>query len=120
MSRLTATRFDFASLTPLHWVGVATAVVTAVIHFWLGVQFTPSPMGWSFLVAGVGFLAGIGLVAADYRLRVVYLLGIPFTAGQIVLWYVVNAPNFGPIGVADKITQTILVVVLAVLYRRES
>jgi len=108
------------TLTPLHWVGIAMAVVTAVIHVFLGVSFIASPMGWSFLFAAAGFFAGAVAVAVDYRRPLVYLLGIPFTAGQIVLWYVVNAPDFSAIGYGDKAAQLVLIAVLVVLYSRES
>jgi hypothetical protein len=108
------------SLTPLHWLGIVLALVTAVIHLILGVSFVDSPLGWSFLVAGVGFLAGAAAVLVDYRRRLVYLLGIPFTAGQIVAWYVVNAPDFSPLGVGDKLVQVALIGALAVLYVRSS
>jgi hypothetical protein len=108
------------SLTTLHWVGVVLAAVTGVIHLFLGVSFIDSPLGWSFLFAGVGFLGGAGAVLVDYRRRLVYLLGIPFTAGQIVYWYAVNAPDFGTLGIVDKVVQVLFVVVLVVLYRQES
>jgi len=120
MSTTTANRFDVASLTPLHWVGIVAAFVTAAIHLALGLLNVGSPMGQSFVVAGVGFLAGIATVVADYRRRLVYLLGIPFTGGQIVIWYVANAPEFGPLGIADKVVQVVLIVVIVLLYRRES
>lgn len=109
-----------ASLTPVHWVGILLAVVTGLIHLFLGVSFIAEPLGWSFLGAAVGFFAGTIAVLIDYRRRLVYVLGIPFTAGQIVLWYVVNAPDFSPLGIGDKIVQVALIVVIAVLYTRDA
>jgi len=108
------------SVGALHWLGIALAAVTGVIHLVLGVSFLASPMGWSFLLAGVGFLAGGAAVAVGYRRRLVYLLGLPFTAVQIVAWYLVNAPAFSPLGIADKVVQVALIGVIVVLYRRES
>lgn len=108
------------SLTTLHWAGVALATVTGVLHLYLGVSFVTDPLGWSFLVAGVGFLGGVVAVLTDYRRRLLYLLGIPFTAGQLPAWYVVNAPDFSALGYFDKAVQVTLIVVLVVLYRRES
>jgi hypothetical protein len=113
------------SLTALHWAGVILAAVTGVIHVFLGVSFLAtvsitSPLGWSFLVAGVGFFGGIVALLVDYRRRLVYLLGIPFTAGQIVIWYVLNAPDFGTPGIVDKVVQVLFIVVLVVLYRQAS
>ena len=110
------------SLTGLHWAGIVLAAITGVLHLGLGASFVSgslgSPLGWSFIVAGVGFLVAIVAILLDYRRRLLYLLGIPFTAGQIVLWAVLNAPDFSPPGIADKVVQALLVVVLIVLYRQ--
>ncbi|MFW6265723.1 MAG: DUF7475 family protein [Halanaeroarchaeum sp.] len=108
------------SMTGLHWLAIVLALVTGVIHLVLGVSFIADPMGWSFLFAGVVFLAAIAAVLFDYRRRLIYLLGIPFVAGQIVAWYFVNAPDFSPVGIGDKVVQVVLIVVLVVLYTREA
>lgn len=108
------------SLTPLHWLGIALAVATGTIHLFLGASFVGDPLGWAFLVAAAGFFGGVAAVIVDYRRRLTYLLGIPFTAGQIPIWYAVNAPDFSAPGIGDKVIQVALVVVLAVLYVRES
>ena len=116
--------FDLGTLTPLHYLGVLAAVVTGVIHLRLGVGFAPSPLGISFLFAGVVFLAASAAILANYRRRLLYGLGIPFTAGQVVLWYVFNFPvgsvpaGVGTIAVVDKVAQVALIVVLAVLLQR--
>ena len=112
------------TVTPLHWVGVVLAAITGVLHLVLTVQLGLGSLvglGGSFLVAGVGFFAGAAAVLADYRRRQFYLLGIPFTAGQIVLWYVLNDPSFSEIspGIVDKVVQVALIGVLIVLYSRE-
>jgi hypothetical protein len=112
------------TVTPLHWAGVVLAAITGVLHLVLTVQLGLGSLvglGGSFLVAGVGFFAGAGAVVADYRRRQFYLLGIPFTAGQIVLWYVLNDPSFSGVtlGIVDKVVQVALIGVLAVLYSRE-
>lgn len=112
---------DLRSLTGLHWVGFVLAAITGVIHLWLGVEFIDSPMGWSFLAAGIGYFAAIALVIFDIRRRLVYLLGIPYTAVQIPLWWVVNdiqlADLLDPgIGVFDKLVQVVLIAVLIALY----
>lgn len=110
---------DTASLSPLHWVAFGLAAITGVRYLWLGVQFVTSPVGISFLLAGIGFLAGAALVAVDYRRRLLYAIGIPFTAVQIVAWYLVNAPDFPPLGYLDEAVHIAFVVVLVVLYRRK-
>ncbi|PSP85926.1 hypothetical protein BRC83_02215 [Halobacteriales archaeon QS_1_68_17] len=108
------------SLTGRHWLAIVLAAVTGAIHLWLGVSFISSPLGWSFLIAGIGFLAGTAAVLVDYRRPLVYLLGVPFTLGQVVAWYLVNAPDFSTVGYVDKAVQLALVAVLAYLYGRES
>ena len=124
------------ALTGTHWVGIVAALVSALVHLVLGARFLLDfadngltislAMGASFLVATAGFLVGIWLVVTD-RFRVpVYLLGIPFTAGQVVLWYVLNSPGLpapppvGPLSAGDKTAQLVLIAVLVLLYRRES
>lgn len=114
----TDTALATESLTTLHWVGIALSAVTGVIHLWLGVSFAPSPLGLSFLFAGVVFLGAIAGIVLDVRRRLLYLLGIPFTAGQIPIWLAVNWPDLGTIGIADKVVQVALIAVLVVLYRR--
>ncbi|WP_373189002.1 hypothetical protein [Halolamina sp.] len=118
MSTASDTTLRTESLTTLHWVGAVLAVITGVLHLVLGVSFISEPLGWSFLAAGVGFLGGVAALLVDYRRRLLYLLGIPFTAGQIVAWYVVNAPDFSTLGYVDKLVQVLLIVVLVVLYRQ--
>jgi len=117
---------DPKTLTPLHYAGILLAVVSGVIHLRLGVGFAPSPLGLSFLFAGVVFLAAGAAVVANYRRPLLYRLGIPFTAGQIVLWYYVNfvagtkafPADVGTLGAVDKVAQVLLLVALALLVRR--
>ncbi|PHQ38276.1 hypothetical protein DJ69_12400 [Halorubrum persicum] len=117
---------DVGSLNGLHWVGIVAALVSAVVHLLLGVRMIPSPMGISFILAGLGFVGGVGLLLVDYRRRAVYAVGIPFTLAQIVLWYVVNfaggtksfPAEVGALGAADKLAQVVLIAVLVALLRR--
>jgi hypothetical protein len=127
MSTVTDTRgVDRESLGTLHYAGVLLAVVSGVIHLVLGVNFAPSGLGIAFLFAGVGFIAASVAVLRNYRRGVLYRLGIPFTAGQIVLWYVLNfavgpksfPAEVGTLGAVDKVTQLLLLAVLVALLRR--
>ncbi len=116
------------ALTGIHWVGIVAALVSAVVHLVLGVSLFSSNMGLavSFLVATGGFLVGISFIITDRYRTTTYLLGIPFTAGQVVLWYALNSPglpappSIGPLSAADKTAQVALIVALVVLYLRES
>ena len=118
---------DLQTLTPLHYVGILLAAITGVIHLRLGVGFAPSPLGLSFLFAGVVFLVASAAILANYRRRLLYGLGIPFTAGQIVIWYGVNfaagpksfPADVGTFGWIDKVAQVLLVVVLIALLRQD-
>ena len=115
-------RLATSSLTPLHWFALAMAFVSGGVHLVLGLEFLPHPMGVAFVLAAGGFFGAIALVLLDYRRRSLYLLGIPFTGVQIVLWYAVNRPvleNLSTAGVVDKVAQVLLIVALAVLYRRD-
>lgn len=113
--------FETSSLTTLHWVGIALAVATGLIHLVFGVLAIDTLQGVSFVLAAVAFFVASALVAANYRRRLLYLVGVPFTAVQIVLYFYLNWPNvWGPAGIADKLIQSALIVVLVVLYRRES
>ncbi|WP_367996841.1 hypothetical protein [Haloferax volcanii] len=114
-------------LTRLHYVGVALAAATGAIHLVLGagaLAANPAdPLGIAFVGAAAGFAAGIvGVLRGDERRRSrVVLLGIPFTAGQVVLYVALNWPNiFGIGGVADKLVQLALLGVLFALYRRDA
>jgi hypothetical protein len=116
------TSIDTDSMTTLHWIGVALAAVSGIVHLVLGVRFLPGAFGISFLVATVGFAAGIAAVLVNYRRRLFYLVGVPFTAGQVVIfaWTVVQGINsLGPIAIVDKAAQVGLIVVLVVLLQRD-
>lgn len=112
---------DLDALTPLHWAGIAAALVTAGIHLFLAADIGGT-FGALFTVAAAGFLLGIVAILVGVRRRLFYLLGIPFTAGQLVWWYVANQPSIPPptIELVDKVAQGVFIVVLAVLYYRES
>ena len=113
------------SLSSLAYVGIIAAIVSAVIHLRLGVGFIDSPLGISFILAGLGFFGAVALVVLNYRRRLVYAVGIPFTAIQIVLWYVFNfvagdkafPAEVGTLGAVDKLAQVVLIAVLVVLLR---
>jgi len=116
---------DTESLNGLAYIGSIAAIVSAVIHLQLGVGFISSPLGISFVLAGLGFFGAVALVAVNYRRRLVYTVGIPFTAIQIVLWYVFNFAAGGrafpadvsTLGAVDKLAQVTLIVVLVMLLR---
>lgn len=114
---------DIESLEPLHWVGIVLAAITGVIHLFLAVTILGG-MGVLFLLAGLGFFGAIVLLVLNVRRDLIYIVGIPYTAIQIPLWYVMNdlepADLVDPgIGTFDKLVQVLLIVVLIVLIWQE-
>lgn len=112
-------RLDTASLTTAHWVGIALAAISGLVHLVLAVIWPGTVLRISFALAGLGFFGGIALVALNYRRRLLYLLGIHYTGVQIVLWYLIVEPTLGTVGALDaidKLTQVLLIGLLAYLY----
>lgn len=107
-------RFDAASLTAVHWVAIAAALVSGVAHLYL-YYLQEAPV---FLFAGVVFLAAVVGVLFDVYRVALYALGIPFTLGQIAIWYAVGMPDVD-VAVIDKPAQVVLVVALAWLLYAE-
>lgn len=115
--------FKTDSIMPPHWLAILLAVVTGTIHLILGIQFFPGVQPVAFILAGVGFFGAVVLFLIDYRRRLLYVLGVPFVALQIVLWLWLNQrvqPAISPIELIDKAAQVILIGLLIFLYRRET
>lgn len=112
MTQSSGGTFETASLTGVHWLAVVLVVITGVLHVYAGVVDGRAPL----VLAGVGFLVATVLFLADYRRRLLYLVGIVYTFVQIPIWYVVKAGEYTTIGYVDKVAQVILVVVLVYLY----
>ncbi|MEF8841792.1 MAG: hypothetical protein V5A62_09235 [Haloarculaceae archaeon] len=119
------TGLEIGSLPTAVWVGVLAAVVSGLTHLRLGIGNLPSPLGISFLLAGIAFLVAVALVLVGYRRRTVYAVGIPFTLAQILAWYYLNfaagpksfPADVGTLGAVDKVAQLVLIVVLVALLR---
>lgn len=109
-------RLEIGSLGAARWAAIGLAFVTGIIHVYAGVTEGRVPV----LLAGVGFLAAIGLFLVDYRRRQLYLVGILYTLVQLPLWYVAKAGEYTPIGYVDKTVQVVLILVLAGLYWSET
>lgn len=96
----------------LEWVAVALAVLTGLIHVYLGVTRGVPP----FTVAGVGFFLGVAVFLTRYWRRAFYLVAAVFAAVQVLLW-VLGGMRFFQVGVVDKLVQVALVAVALALYR---
>jgi hypothetical protein len=99
------------SLTQLQWLAVALVVVTGVLHVYAGVVEGRIPVA----LAGVGYAGALLLFFFDYRRRLLYLIGIPYTAVQFPLWIVAKS-EYGTIDYVDKAVQIVLILVLIYLY----
>jgi len=99
------------SITQLQWLAVALVVVTGVLHVYAGIVEGRIPVA----LAGVGYAGALALFFLDYRRRLLYLIGIPYTAVQFPLWLVAKS-EYGTIDYVDKAVQAALILVLIYLY----
>ncbi len=99
------------SLTQLQWLAVALVVITGVLHVYAGIIEGRIPVA----LAGVGYAGALVLFFLDYRRRLLYLVGVPYTAIQIPIWLVVKS-EYGVVDYVDKATQVVLILLLIYLY----
>ncbi len=99
---------------------IVLAVVTAVVHLYLGFQGLPL-----FVLNGLGYLA---LLAAlylpvprllPYRNAVRWIL-VGYTALTIVLWLVITGGISAAIGYMDKVVEVLLIIMLLAEARSNS
>lgn len=110
------TGFGYRSetMTPVHWAAFGLAAITGAIHLYLYyMQANPA-----FLFAGVVFFGAVVAGLLNVYRRVLYALGVPFTAGQIAIWATMGMPDMS-IAVIDKPIQVALILLLAYLFVRE-
>lgn len=106
--------FDTAKMSWAHWLAAALAAVTGTIHLYLFVNQAFPP----FLFAAAVFYGAILALLFNVYRRLLYVLGIPFTAGQIALWAAQGMPDM-EIAMIDKPIQALLIVILVYLFFRE-
>jgi hypothetical protein len=111
MSAQNSSASRIGSLTQLQWLAVALVVVTGVLHVYAGVVEGRIPVA----LAGAGYGGALVLFVLDYRRRLLYLVGIPYTAVQIPIWLVVKS-EYGVIDYVDKTVQVVLILLLLYLY----
>lgn len=97
-----------------HWLGALLAAITGGVHVFLYLDqgFIP------FLFAGVVFLGAVFALLFNVYRRLLYVLGIPFTAGQIGIWYLQGMPDMD-IAMFDKPIQVLLILLLIYLFMNE-
>ena len=99
------------SLTRLQWLAVVLVAITGVLHVFAGIVEGRVPVA----LAGVGYAGALVLFFLNYRRRLLYLIGVPYTAVQIPIWLVAKS-EYGVVDYVDKAVQVVLIVVLVYLY----
>ena len=102
------------SLTQLQWIAVALVIGTGVLHVFAGIVEGRPPV----TLAGVGYAGALVLFFLNYRRRLLYLVGVPYTAVQIPIWLVAKS-EYGVVDYVDKTIQVVLIVVLLYLYLKD-
>ena len=96
---------------------IGAALVSAAIHFWL----TPVVIGFNtmqavlFVLAGLGFVVGIGVYASRFWRREFYLLAALFALAQIIAYFVMNGPA-STMAIVSKAAEAIVVLAAGYLY----
>ena len=104
-----------SSLTGIQWLAVVLVVITGVLHVYAGIVEGRIPVA----LAGFGYGGALVLFFLNYRRRLLYAIGIPYTAIQIPLWIVAKS-EYGIVDYVDKTVQVVLILVLAYLYTNAS
>lgn len=114
MSERSTWSLEPETVSDLGWVLVALVFLTGAFHVYAGIVDGQIPVA----LAGVGFSGAIVLYLMDYRRRLLYAVGILYTAVQFPLWYVAKAGEFTTVGYVDKAVQVVVVALLAYLLWR--
>lgn len=114
MTRSSKWSLDTASVPSLGWLAVILVLLTGVFHIYSGIVEGRIPV----LVAGIGFLGAIVLYLVNFRRRLLYVVGVLYTAVQFPLWYVAKAGEYTTVGYVDKAVQALLIVLLVYLFWR--
>ena len=102
---------QLGSITQIQWIAIALVVVTGALHIYAGIVEGRAPVA----LAGVGYAGALVLFLLSYRRRLLYLVGIPYTAVQFPLWIAAKS-EYGMIDYVDKAVQVVLILVLIYLY----
>ncbi len=101
---------------------LALAVVTAILHLYIGLAIYGLPLGVPLILIALVYLGGTGMIAAKFHLRLMLKVGLGWVALVIALWALsaaVDAPNTrGSIAYLDKTVEVVLLVLLLLIRRR--
>lgn len=120
MATQTDSWFGERSTSTLDYGAIVLVVITGAIHLYEGIEhWGEEAIAIWFVLAGVGFAGAIVLFWLGFDQRLLYLIGIVYTAIQVIAYLAINWPDiFFALGVFDKIIQLVLIGTLAVLYQR--
>ncbi len=109
-------------LISLDYVGILLAVITGVIHIFEGIaNLGDGFVGVLFILVGLGFFGATVLLWLGFNREILYPVGIAYTGIQFTAYFALHWPNsYHPLGVADKLVQLLLIVVLFLLWQRVS
>lgn len=96
---------------------IVLTILTAAIHFFLGIRSLATPFGIMFILNGLGYLA---LLAALYFIPqlaaqrgLIRWLLLGYTAVTFVLYFVFNWPDIWSVwGLVDKAIELLLIILL--------
>ena len=120
MATETRSWFDRSTaLVSLDYVGILLAAITGVIHIYEGIaDLSEGFIGVLFILAGLGFFGAIVLLWLGFDRETLYSVGIAYTGIQFAAYFGLRWPNvYDPLGLADKLVQLLLIVVLFLLWQ---
>ena len=89
---------------------VSSAIVTGVIHAYLGLIHFLQVQNISFLgLAGLGFLAGAGIFLLEKYQNALVAASIPYTGVQFVFYYQAYGFGFNLLSLIDKAVQAVFI-----------
>jgi hypothetical protein len=112
---------------PVGYLAILAALVTGILHLFLG----PQVMGFSqllgtlFILNGLGFLGGIGLYLSRYWRRELYLLTVAYALVTIIALFAFQGfsveafyrqGSLNPMAVVSKAAELVLAVCAGYLY----
>lgn len=96
----------------VEFLALLLTIFSASVHLYLFLAHGTMVM----LLAGLGFVGGVGLFFTGIERRYLYLTGIVYTLIQIPLWINDGMPHLGSFGLLDKTAQVVLILTLGYLY----
>ena len=104
-----------AGIVPYLMIGAA--LVSAAVHFWLTpvvIEFNTT-QAILFVLAGLGFVGGIGVYVSRFWRREFYLLAALFALAQIIAYFLMSGP-LNTMAIVSKAAEAVVVLAAGYLY----